>query len=344
MALWLVRAGSYGQYEDKFLEENKIFLTWDGLNKNLGVVPDKADLRLLLEGVYPGENRNRLLNHSNQIWTFSHTIAIGDWVVLPSKHKPVINIAEVTGKYVYTKDAVDPFFHYRNVKWIATDIPRSNFDQDILYSFGAFLTVCRIQRNDAEARIKEMAKCEWKATSISTITTAKDVEPDENEIGPIDLEQNGKDQIAKMIMARFKGYNMQRLVAAILTAKGFTTFVPPEGADKGVDILASPGALGFGQPRLCVQVKSGDTPLDRPTLDQLVGTMQNFSADQGLLVSWGGFKTSVEREEAAQFFRVRLWNQDDLIKQILENYDKLADDIRAELPLKRIWTVANPEQ
>jgi restriction system protein len=71
--------------------------------------------------------------------------------------------------------------------------------------------------------------------------------------------------------------------------------------------------------------------------------MQNVQAQQGLLVSWGGFKTSVEKETAAQFFRVRLWDQDDLIDQILGHYDSLDPEIRVELPLKRIWAVATPE-
>lgn len=43
------------------------------------------------------------------------------------------------------------------------------------------------------------------------------------------------------------------------------------------------------------------------------------------------------------FFKVRVWNENDLIEQLLDNYDKLDQDIRAELPLKRIWTIATPE-
>lgn len=46
-------------------------------------------------------------------------------------------------------------------------------------------------------------------------------------------------------------------------------------------------------------------------LDQLIGAMQNVQASHGLLVSWGGFKSSVDKEEATQFFRVRpnIWKQ-----------------------------------
>jgi restriction system protein len=44
-----------------------------------------------------------------------------------------------------------------------------------------------------------------------------------------------------------------------------------------------------------------------------------------------------------QFFKVRAWNSNDLIEPPMENYDKLDQDIRAELPLKRIWTLVTPE-
>ena len=79
--------------------------------------------------------------------------------------------------------------------------------------------------------------------------------------------------------------------------------------------------------------------MDRPTLDQLIGAMQNVNAEQGLLVSWGGFKTSIDKELPTQFFKVRLWDQDSIIDELMSNYDRLDEDIRAELPLKRIWTL-----
>ena len=156
-----------------------------------------------------------------------------------------------------------------------------------------------------------------------------------------DLEEAARDQLAKLIIACFKGHGMARLVRAVLDAQGYTTYLSPEGPDKGIDLLAAPEPMGFGQPRVCVQVKSGNSPLDRPTLDQLIGVMENVRADHGLLVSWGGFKSSIDREEATQFFRVRLWDQGDIIDQVLTNYEKLDEEIKTQLPLKRIWVVKN---
>ena len=46
------------------------------------------------------------------------------------------------------------------------------------------------------------------------------------------------------------------------------------------------------------------------------------------------------RRPQKRAFRVRLWDQQDLTEQLFAYYDKLDEDIRAELPLKRIWTIA----
>ena len=34
MALWLVRAGKYGEHEAKFIETSRVCLTWDGLENS----------------------------------------------------------------------------------------------------------------------------------------------------------------------------------------------------------------------------------------------------------------------------------------------------------------------
>ncbi len=341
MALWLTRAGRHGEYENQFLEEGRVYLTWHGLRYDLSAVKDKQELRQLLRQLDPAASEKKVINNSGQIWPFAKEINNGDWVVLPSKHRPVIIVGEVTGPYVFHPKGPDPFLHSREVKWIATDVPRSAFDQDLLYSFGAFMTICKIKRNDAEKRIRAMAGSGWKmgtgtGRGAPTASQSEDTEGREQ----TDLEELARDEIAKLIMAKFKGHGLARLVDAILRAQGYITHLSSPGADKGIDILAAPGPLGFGQPRICVQVKSEQGTVDRPTLDQLIGTMQNTHADQGLLVAWGGFKQSVDREVPTQFFRVRMWDQRALIQQLLSHYDKLDEEIRAELPLKRIWTVA----
>jgi len=341
MALWLFRAGRNGEYEKRFLEENRVYLTWDYLSYDLTKPKTKRELFELLKQVYPDSKMPTLRNWTGQIWPIAHEMKEGDWIVLPSKIKSsAIHIGEITGPYVFNPKATNPFYHHRDVKWIATDIPRSNFDQELLYSFGALQTICKIKRSGAENRVRAMAKSGWKMQAVIN----GEHEAEEGETEKRDFGRLARDEIAKLIIRKFKGHGLARLVEAILKAQGYTTYRSPEGQDKGVDILASPGPLGFGTPRICVQVKSGDTPVDSPTLNQLIGSMQNVQADQGLLVSWGGFKSSVDKEIPVQFFRVRLWDQDKLIDALLSNYDKLEAELRTELPLKQVWTIAEIEE
>lgn len=343
MSLWLIRAGSNGEYEHRFFSENRIFFNWGGLLTDLGKLSDLESFYKAFTETYPDFKKGRVQNNARQAMQFAKLMQPGDWVALPSKFNPTIHFGKITGSYEYDPKAEDRYQHSRKVEWFAPDVPRDRFDQDILYSLGAFLTVCRIQRNNAEERIKEMASNAWQVPGHSKATLgtgSEDLDADETSAA-VDIEQTAMDQISKLILAKFKGHGLASLVKAILQAQGYTVHQPPQGPDKGVDLLAAPGPLGFGHPRICVQVKSTDSPIEQEVLDRLVGTMNNVRADHGLLVSWGGFKQSVERERATQFFRVRLWNRNDLIENLLTHYDALDEDLRSELPLKRIWTITN---
>ena len=84
-------------------------------------------------------------------------------------------------------------------------------------------------------------------------------------------------------------------------------------------------------------------PVDVGVLRELQGVMSCFGADQGLIVSWGGFKESVLREARQQYFRMRLWDSGDVIAALAEHYDRLPDAMQAEIPMKQIWTLVVEE-
>ncbi len=343
MALWMNRAGRRGESEQTFLHDGRIYLQWKELVRDLNSIAEKSELRDLLRQTYPGAPVGRISNYLGQIWIFVKIMKPGDWVGLPSKTKLAVHFGEITGPYEYDPNREPLLRQYRSVNWFGTDIPRSAIPQDILYSF-AQQTICRI---DAEERIRALAKNGWKPEGIGVPRALIAGEEAEEAAEPgqrlIDLEASARDEIAALIGRKYKGLNMAWLVEKVLNSHGYTTYRSPEGPDYGIDIVAAPGPLGFGQPRIVVQVKSTDTPVDRATVDQLIGAMQNVRANQGLFVSWGGFKSSVDKEKARQFFHVRFWDQQALIDEILEHYDNLDEDLRAELPLKRIWTVAQVE-
>lgn len=341
MGIWLFRAGGEGQYENKFLSDNRVYLTWNNLNINLNEYEDRRKLMDKLTEIYSEMKEKTLLNWVAQIYPIAHRMQIGDWVALPSKRTRTIHFGRITGEYRYDAELESPYYHYRAVEWFAKDIPRDHFDQDILYSLGAFMTVCRIQRNDAERRIREMEQNGWRVPEQTV--TARILDGTDADNAGTDLDEYIYDTITKFIVRKYKGHNMELLIEEILKAKGFTTYHSPKGADGGVDLLASGGVLGFGSPKICVQVKTQDAPVDRPTLDQLGGVMNNVNADYGLLVSWSGFNNYVMREVPKRFFKIRLWDANDVIRELFENYERLSAELRAEIPLKQIWILSDGE-
>lgn len=71
-----------------------------------------------------------------------------------------------------------------------------------------------------------------------------------------------------------------------------------------------------------------------------MGVMHAQGADQGLLVAWGGLSKPVRETVERERFRVRAWTAEDVVDAVLDVYDDLAADIRTELPLQRLWVLA----
>lgn len=335
MTLWLVRAGERGEREDFALEEGLAVIGWDEL-PDLSNIQSRASLKDIMRQRYPDAGEGRITNHTGQLWAFTNRMKQGDHVVLPLKSRAQIAVGVVEGPYTYDEVAHDGTLHRRKVKWLKKDLPRGRLDQDILYSLGAFLTVCQIKRNDAEKRI--LAAVTGQAPS-----TVDEEDVDEAD-APADLAQLALDQVRQAVQRRFKGHAMEALVAALLRAQGYTVHKNRKGRDGGLDLLAGSGPLGLDSPKLVVQVKSGEGPTDAKEVREFRTVVTDYEADAGLFIAWGGFKGSIFDERKKSFFQVRYWDSDDLLRAIFLHYDALPEDVKAELPLQRIWALVPEDE
>jgi len=139
MALWLVRAGRHGEQELYSLEHNVVSIGWGDLDFNLSNLT-RDELKKSLEEKHPGKAKNAYSNYAGQILAFVQKIQQVDLVVLPLKLQSGISVGRISGAYSFRADPSSPIRHTRPVQWIAT-LPRTAFDQDLLYSFGAYMTV-----------------------------------------------------------------------------------------------------------------------------------------------------------------------------------------------------------
>lgn len=340
MAVWVARGGRQGERDARMVELCVCSIGWDELRDQDLTSVSREKLAALIRERYPDAKALAVAAYAGQLWSFVGKMQVGDLLVLPLKYKAYMAIGKITSPYKYRTDLEDDMRHTHDLQWIKTDVPRTAFKQDLQYAFGAFRTVFQVSRNDAEQRVQEVLQ-----RGLDPGPTPGPV-PDEgtSEVAPVDLAEMALNQIETAIGTIFKGHSLARLVDGILQAQGYFTRLSPPGPDRGVDILAGSGRMGFDYPRLCVQVKSGDSRVDLPVYQALKGTMQSFSAEQGLLVSWGGFTPPVEKEAASSFFAIRLWGRTELVTALLDNYDRLPKDIQAELPLKQTWVIVKGDE
>ena len=139
--------------------------------------------------------------------------------------------------------------------------------------------------------------------------------------------------IAAAIVRKYPGVYLNDIVAAVLQASGYTLLPTRNGDISGVDLLAGKGALGFDPPRLCVRIISDDDPVDLSDYGNLTVNIRRYGADYGLLVSPSGFTDIVLQENERTFFKVRLWDLDELTEQFASVYDRLPSEIRRAIPI-----------
>jgi len=334
--VWLVRAGKHGGDEAIALEKGIVVIGFREI-PDLAAVESRDEVIARVQQASPQDSLNRIRNQAAQIYAFLHRIQVGDIVALPLKTgSGKVALGRVTGPYKHLTIAGEKR-HTRKVEWIRPDTPRTDIEQDLLYSLGAFMTVCRIQRNGAEERFAALISGKSDPGFSEAAEEAElHEEPREGKVD-INLAEIAHDQIVKRLRERFQKHDLARLVEAVLQADGYNTHLSPPGPDGGVDILAGRGALGLDGPSLCVQVKSQEKGADVNVFRALQGTMQSFGAEQGLLVCWGGFTSPTEKEARQHYFKIRMWDASDLVKAIYRVYDKLPEEIQADLPLKPVW-------
>lgn len=317
---------------------------------DLRQAPDLQAMRHLVTREMPGEKKGAIGNYAAQLNAFANKIAIGDTVVLPRTRDGILAFGIVTGEYEYLPYG-DGLNHVRRVRWERPDVVRSAINQDLLYSLGAFSTVCQIRRNDAAYRLGHIlagADTDPGARPDTLLALPKadtEVVDSDEAIASDgqDIIRYSRDRILARIREKYSGHSLQNLIAEILRAEGMTCKVYPEGPDGGIDIIAGSGVLGISAPTIIVQVKSQTTPVGSEVLDQLGGVIGQHRADHGLLVAMGGLTAPARAKVDAQQLMVAVWDGEEVLDRLLEHYEVLSDELKKVIPLRRAWLIDESE-
>lgn len=219
--VWLIRAGKFGERDQWCLEKGSAAGGWREV-ADLTDATTRPKVRKLVEDAFPTQPAAFHANHTGQLHALRNRIAVGDIVVLPLKTTRHLALGTVSCGYRYLADEADPDRrHTIGVEWTRTDVPRTAIKQDLLYSLGAFLTVCEISRNDGAWRLQQVLETGQDPGARSSVPTqatddTEDSDPSDSSATEIDVVQVAADRIQVAIGERFAGYRLAELVAAVL--------------------------------------------------------------------------------------------------------------------------------
>lgn len=144
--MWVCRTGRKSLDIEMFLDNNKIYLPWEGYNANYSECSDLTEFKEIVIKEKNMDNRTTISNWSSQLFQFVNGISQGDFVLIPGPQSRFYHLAKVTGDYAYSPN--DKYHHSRDVEFVVKNIPRKIFDQRTQYSLGAYRTLFKAKNEE----------------------------------------------------------------------------------------------------------------------------------------------------------------------------------------------------
>lgn len=287
------------------------------------------EIREQVRATYSGASPGMIGQTVGQLRRFAHEIEIDDVVLTPITSTRQVLVGKVTGPCQHNPAAeTDNLTNTRAVEWIRTDILRDGLSAQLRASLTGQMTVFSVNRHADEIAQIGREQAEHAAAQVGDESSSVELSDAEY---LDEVEAYARERILDLLYS-FAPHEFEGVVGDVLTAMGFTARGHGKGPDKGVDLIATPDALGFGEPRIKVQVKQRRGTTGRPEVQQLAGTLR--SGEKGLFVSLGGFTAEAQSESGQS---MTLMNWEEFVDLLLDHYENLSPETRTRVPLKRLY-------
>lgn len=326
----MVRAERDGRLFDAFKEKSAVAIGWNEVG-DLSAVKTRKAITDLVTAVWPETKPQSAAMAAGQLHRFVNEIEVGDMIVTYNPSLRVYLIGEVAGPYRYDTSIDPEDAQVRPVQW-SGEVGRDLLSVESRNSLGSISTLFRIPTEVAAELKKTLSSGQPAKVEMATAST----EASEDDLFK-SMESRAREFIKDKVNA-LAWDDMQELVAGLLRSLGYKTRVSEAGPDRGKDIVASPDGFGFESPRIVVEVKHRKGAMGAPDVRSFLGG--RHPQDKGLYVSTGGFTREARYEAERANIPLALMDLDDLVKSLLEQYEKLDLESQQLVPLKRIFVPA----
>lgn len=329
--VWHFRPAREGPFGQLLTEEGLISAEF-GVRADLGEQLDREHLLDAVEVANPNETRSRTRSMSRQLNALINEMLGGDLVICSLPGGGALRVGMLEPDLLEDPEGRPA----RRVRWLHELVPKEAVMSDLRTIQGAYVPITEVTRPGVIDRLTGLIRDGQDPGPVGAGTGRP--ETLDAMIGQETLKV--RDRIA----AAFTGHAMADLVGELLRAEGMTVQVGRPGPDGGVDLFAGSGPLGTGSPRVVGQVKSGGQVVGDETLQALLGNLHATGADTALLVSWSGVTRQARARASAMGFRVRVWDGDEVVRRVLDGYDRMPGWVRDRVRLEpvRFYRVLDP--
>lgn len=318
---WMIRAEG-GSLIDMFLSKGIVAIGWYPLG-DLSQY-NKDSMLSKIKELWPQHKAGKQRNSLSVCFRFLSEIEKGDNVITYDPSRRLYHLGKIVSEYIYEKSN-DEWPNIRKVGW-SKEVSRDSLSVNSKNILGSTLTLFSVPVEVYEELQSVKDENEKPAA-------------DDNEV--IDEDNIYDDIQAKSIefikdkISELDWDEMQRLVAGMLRSMGYKTKISPKGSDLGKDIVASPDGFGLEQPRIVVEVKHRVQQMGSQEIRSFLGG--RHKDDKGLYVSTGGFTKDAKYEADRASIPLTLMDIDNLVLEILNNYENMDVETKMLLPLKKVY-------
>lgn len=321
----MVRAGRGSELIERFRVEKIVAIGWSEVG-DLSKLKERNEVLAVSKQHYPDYKAGKLTVTASHLFRFAQVVSEGDRVVSYDSSTRIYIVGTIAGPYRFDKG--QEYGHVRPVEW-EYEVARDRLSIATKHSLGSIATLFEVST---------VAAAELSATASGSAPVSGSSADDEADQHSLleDVQQRSREFI-KDRLNELDWDEMQEVVAGLLRAMGYKTRVSAPGPDRGRDIIASPDGFGFEPPRIVVEVKHRQGAMRSQDIRSFLGG--RHKDDKGLYVSTGGFTKDALYEADRASIPVTLLDLDGLVDGLLEHYEKMDTEIRALLPLVKLWWV-----
>ncbi len=321
--MWMVRAGEGAYLIEDFRKKNIVAIGWNRM-KDASSIRSRSEVKRLIQEKYPENKRHQNIVSAGQFSRFLLEFKKGDYVLSYDPDNREYLVGEILSDYEFNSQ-LSEYHHIRKVKWLGK-VQRDKLSTSTRNTLGAISTIFEL---------KDDAKVE-----ILNVLEGKEVKKDEieDEVEEEGLKEDMVSRAHELIkdkVLELDWEDMEKLVAGILRAMNYKTFITERGADRGKDIEASPDGLMLSEPRIIVEVKHRQGQMGSKEVRNFITVLRD--RHNGVFVSTGGFSKDAKLEAERANVQLTLVDSDRLIELIIEYYDNFDVDTKLLIPLSKIY-------